>query len=199
VTAQIPDRVVYRSRVHSLVGARGGRLFSLAADAGVTEPVPLSTACWRGYQAAYVVHDGRLILAHVDLGLPTDPETGEALAPLIHGTPCRMTAEGEPTGHYRRIDQPVDFTGNLLIASGFIRELHVHMGFQPPFAYREVFELSFAGGRLVTTRDVSDIIAEVRRALDGPDRPRPDEDLAGWIARRFDLDFGWDLFSGPGE
>ena len=44
------------------------------------------------------------------------------------------------------------FTGKLRIARGFIDELHIHMGFPKPSAFKTVLDLTFEGGQLKETK-----------------------------------------------
>lgn len=84
------------------------------------------------------------------------------------------------------------FTGGLLLAQDFIRELYVHMGFHPPWKYRVVHELSFTDGRLTAERDRSAAMEEIRQRLVarplGPDGTDQAE-LHRWIEQCFDRSY----------
>jgi hypothetical protein len=66
--------------------------------------------------------------------------------------------------HYEGLDYPLDYTGSLLIADGFIQALYVHGGFHPAWKFERVLELVFDAGRFVEVVDRSERMAEVRRA-----------------------------------
>lgn len=63
---------------------------------------------------------------------------------------------------YDEIGLEIDFTGRILIAQDFIRELYVHAGFHPAWKFETVLELIFWKGRLLVTHDVSGRISSLR-------------------------------------
>jgi len=65
-------------------------------------------------------------------------------------------------GQYENINLPVTFSGILRLASGFVKNLYVHMGFQKPSSYETVVDLSFEAGQLYTIVDRSAEMARIR-------------------------------------
>jgi hypothetical protein len=138
-----------------------------------------------------------LTLDELSLGLGNEETatTREGQGPLLSGH--RPTYEPKSfTGHikYSSLAAPMPFSGGLLLADGFIRELYVHTGFHPAWKFREVHELLFEEGRLVREIDCSQALAQVRELLSrqplGPDASSTKEEISAWIAKTFSLDYG---------
>jgi hypothetical protein len=165
MTAQFSDNVRYLDRDLALSGVKGSELFEPKRHG--LEPQMQSTACWRGFVCTYAVSDGGLFLEELRIGL-SPPEEQEVQAgrgkPLFGQTPRYVDAWDEHIV-YERLHAPVAFSGGLLVAADFIRELYVHMGFHPAWKYREVHELLFEKGRLVEARDCSQAMHGVRERL----------------------------------
>lgn len=182
MTAQAPDLLTYDGIEYAIVGVGGSGLFD-PREHGL-QPIPLHTAAWRGFIARYRVHDGRLQLRELTVGLPLAPE--EAVPPLFGTTPERNGAEVI----YRLDDAPIAYSGTLLVGNGFIHELYVHMGFQAGWKYRRVLELTFEDGLLRRVDDLSERMAAMREEIATGKRPDPDAapDVGDWIARTFERD-----------
>lgn len=154
MTAQVSDRVRYRGEDHALAGHAGRGLFDPAAHG--LKPVMASTACWRGFQCTYLVEDGGpLLLDRLDV------RTVEP-APPVEGVAPQAVDDIMFSARYEGLNLPIQFTGGLVLGRDFLRELYVHAGFHPAWKYREVHELIFRDGVLVTADDRSDAVAEFR-------------------------------------
>jgi hypothetical protein len=193
VTAQVPDQVRWRDRSWTLAGIDGAGLFDPLAVG--LRPVMLHTACWRGFICSYAVVGDRLRLEALEVGL--DRETAalasEGRAPEIHGRqPTQQT--GGVAWRYEDLALAVPFTGRLLLADGFIRELYVHMGFQPAWKYETVHELEFDDGRLLLATDRSAEMAATRAEATAQGRPTAGGSGPGsiidWIKESFDRRYG---------
>ena len=64
-----------------------------------------------------------------------------------------------------RLNLPIEFTGELLVADKFIHELYVHMGFQSAWKFETVHELVISHGTLLDTKDISRQMAQVREQM----------------------------------
>ncbi len=181
MTAQINDTFSYRGEAHELVGIKGEGLFD-PAKLGIRCTM-MHTACWRGYIAAYAVEEEELRLASLEIQLADASD----VQPILGASPTRVTEYGRAT--YERIGVRLPFTGGILLAQDFIRELYVHMGFHPAWKYRVVHELTFEEGRLLRAADRSQSVADIRARLAarplGPDGTDPEE-LRRWIELTFD-------------
>jgi hypothetical protein len=85
--------------------------------------------------------------------------------------------------------EPIPFTGGMLIARGFHKELYVHMGFHPAWKYADVVEVEFEVGRVTSTTDRSEAMAQLRSRL-GPLRngygtTNSNTEIAAWVERAF--------------
>jgi len=67
----------------------------------------------------------------------------------------------------------IDFTGEILAADQFIRELYVHMGFHPAWKYETVYELVISHGTILDTKDVSEQMAQLREQMTRQPLDRP--------------------------
>ena len=95
--------------------------------------------------------------------------------------------------HYMNLNLQTNFTGKVLLAKDFIESMYVHMGFAPGYKYREVFELKFKHGHLVSTKDCTRKMSEYRKRKAGqPLGPGPSasrRERLEWVREAFDLDF----------
>jgi hypothetical protein len=192
MTAQINDVFRYRNQRYALAGISEGELF--VPSLLDLKPVGTCTACWRGYQAVFGLSGSRLVLdtLHVNLMKPGEDDAGEE-GPVINGV-----KPGGPQGkdwfnnHYEKLDYHLEYTGGLLLADGFIRELYVHMGFHPAWKYERVVELVFEAGTLKHEYDRSEQMAEIRRmyrdspARDASGGPPSEGEIARFVERAFD-------------
>jgi len=195
MTAQISDLFMYQDREYDLAGFSEHTPFS-PESLGLT-PVSYCTGCYRGYQAVFAVHEGRLVLKTLSVSLYTDgPYRPEPLVgPPIQGVePKRDDDVHYFNNTYENINLPLAYTGGVLIARSFINELYEHMGFHPPWKYRIVWELLFEGGRLLKARDCSLRMAEARKHfLSSRSEESENGDqtnaLYAWIEQSFDRSY----------
>lgn len=192
MTSQIPDVVVLEGVEHELVAVDGTGLFQ-PYDHGL-RPVGTSTANHRGYQARYAVRDARLLLdSVVDVGLEAARQ-GAPLDELPRIAGIAPTEDGWGLS-YLGLDLPVEFTGGLLVAEGFLPEHYVHMGFHPAWKYERVHELIVEDGQVLRQVDRSEQMAEIREDIVTGERADPDAtgDVVTWIRRTFERDYGRSL------
>ncbi len=161
MTAQINDRVFHRKVNFELAGTEGAVLFD-PLEHGLA-PEMRSTDCYRGYHVQYTIGEGELFLQRVIVGLPfADGQAVESGGgPVLFGRRPRRAAGGWGWV-FDGLRRPLRFTGSMLLCADFIEELYVHMGFQPPWKFRDVRELSFDGGRLTSEVDLSVEAREAR-------------------------------------
>ena len=180
MTAQINDWFLFQDQKFSLVGVKGGNLFHPAAYG--MQPLPRMTSCWRGFVCTYKTLDNALLLDTLQINLGQE-------GPLINHLQPVFSTTSTFDNIYPDLNLHIDFTGGMLVASGFIQALYVHMGFHPAWKYETVFELTFSQGSLLETKDVSERMAELRKEMaqkplqPGPDTPR--KKLEDWIASTF--------------
>ena len=138
----------------------------------------------------YSVDRQKLLLDQLSICL-NDP------APILFGVHPK-TEEGEIRLFdfvYEALRHPVAYTGGLLLARDFIKELYVHMGFHPAWKYRNVHELVFRDGELVEQTDRSDQIGELRQEIANwplePGKEAKKEQIESWIKKCFSQDYRW--------
>ncbi|MBQ2788047.1 MAG: hypothetical protein IJE97_00305, partial [Thermoguttaceae bacterium] len=105
---------------------------------------------------------------------------------------------------YKNVALLLGFTGSILIGADFDDAYYVHMGYQDPIGYNELWELEFKNGALQKAVDRSNAAAKVRksrngRGLDILERAQGDgiKAVADAIDDSFDLasDSKWDFWS----
>lgn len=184
MTAQVNDLVAYEGADWTLAGVSGGELFD-PTHHGLRVRAA-STACWRGFVCRYRIERGALFLEDLDVAVD-----GEA-RPLFEAAPQEPKLPFGFTAGYRNIGYPFAFSGGLLLARGFLRELYVHMGFHPAWKYEHVLEVEREAGQVLKIEDRSEAMAELRSRLVGKDRPAVGSsmrEIEAWVARAFSRNY----------
>ena len=194
MTAQAPDRFTYRHKEYSLAGINGTGLFN--PDEHEMKLRSPNTACWRGFEAHYAIRDEQLRM----IGLKICAHDMDTLPLLLYGSPLQLFSDAQQQvdheffdGMYQDCPDAVPFTGGILLGSGFIQELYVHMGYHPAWKFHEVHELVFQKGSLVKETNCSEQMEEFRQRFNPEHQSIEDaEEIKAWIARCFDLGYeGW--------
>ncbi len=196
MTAQINDTFRYQDREYAIAGISEGELF----DPSLLDLKPAGTcsACWRGYQAVFALSDTRLVLDALHVNL-LKPEEGflRAEGPTINGVKPREPKDEHDwfNNNYEGLNYHLEYTGGLLLADGFIRELYVHMGFHPAWKYENVIELIFDSGILKQEFDRSERMAEIRqrfvelRKKDRSEGTLSEDGIKRFIEKAFDRSY----------
>ena len=193
MTAQINDTFRYHGREYDVAGISEGELF----DPALLDLKPAGTcsACWRGYQAVFGLVGTRLVLDALHVNLLSPGQGNERReGSEINGVKPAGPREKHDwfNNHYEGIGYHLEYSGGLLLADGFIRELYVHMGFHPAWKYESVVELVFESGVLKREFDRSERMAEVRaRVADssgagGTGQMPSRDEIAEFVERAFD-------------
>jgi hypothetical protein len=189
VTAQIADRLAWSGVTYEIATIAGGPLFEPGAHAIRTSSS--FAACTRGYQALYGVRKNKLVVTELLLHLDPDAlaRSSQRFPPLFGVTPS-STFPGRAV--YANLDLATPCTGGLLVGAELIRGLAIPRGLQPAWKYARVREFTFRAGTLVSERDLSPLMAEVRRRL-GLDHlpPSGGADLETMPADRVDPVVAW--------
>ena len=140
----------------------------------------ISTACYRGFYATYVLKQQGLFLRELTLRA----KNGIYL-PIGNILPDEQDYQAT----YRRMNEPVSFTGKLRLARDFIDDLYVHMGYQKSTSFKTVLDITLDRGKVVEVGDRSLEVAQKRAAdpYQGLRRTMP------WDYEAFDLRMGDDL------
>ena len=191
MTTQFQDEVHFRAVRYAITAIDGDGLFE-PNDHGL-HPRALSSACWRGYICSYRVDGGALHLTHLEIGLPSGEDP--AAARIFGCAPAPRPANAwHPDATHFELAAAVDFTGRLLLGAGHVRGAYLNMGFHPAWLYKDVHELAFDHGQLLTSTDHSTTVAELRGTLDDQaTRPHADESTSSWVERTFSRAFTYSL------
>ena len=195
MTAQISDFFLYRQNKFDIAGISEGELFDIATLD--LQPQCSSTACWRGYQAIFGLDESQLVLDTLRVSLYTILDNKgwrSDVGPIINGSsPSHDRDDDSFNNHYDKLKYPLTYSGGLLIARDLIYGLHVHMGFDSPWKYRTVVELTFEEGVLKHEFDRSQKMAEFREQA-GNRRRRDREPLGPEVSDEQLLQFIRDAF-----
>jgi hypothetical protein len=155
MTAQIHDSILLDDRKISIVGVNGEDLFK-PADFNL-QPHMSVTSCWRGFVCEYKIEANKLFLNTLQINLHEQGPLINNIAPVV----SKATFDNV----YNHLSLPIDFTGELLAGDQFIRELYVHMGFQPAWKFEIVHRLTISHGSVLDQKDVSQEMKQVREAM----------------------------------
>lgn len=187
MTAQGREHLFYKEQRFIIADVTGDGLFD-PKNVGLKVTSP-HTACWKGYHCEYAVVDDTLLLTELNVGLrPKDKamaQRGEG--PLVFEKTPKMTFFGEFA--YIDLKEPVQFTGLITIALDVI-ELFSDCGTCPAYAFRDVHQLVFDKGKLLSDTDISVAMAQHRedlakRQLEGKAKTNG---IIDWIRRAFARD-----------
>ena len=129
------------------------------------KPVEFSTACWRGFILTFSVKNDKLVIDKIHTNNGND-ETQKI--PKINGImPKITTPKGLVEGYteyrilnYTNLNMFVNYTGSIIIASGFIGEYasgpYAFLEISP-FCYKNIVKLEFNDGELANFNDLSKI------------------------------------------
>lgn len=188
MTAQIPDTLLLQDQQLSIVGANGNSLFD-PYDLSLL-PVSRITSCWRGYVCEYKLLYNKFLLNKLQINLDGEGPSINDVKPVFS-----VEKRDVFNNTYHQLKLPVDFTGGLLAAGEFIRDLYVHMGFHPAWKYKTVFELILSHGYVIETRDVSRRMEEIRNEMvKSPLQPGVNaskEQIEEWVASTFKLNYNF--------
>lgn len=192
MTMQANDRFVYDDKSYSISAIQFPKLFFDIHKIGIY-PGATSSACWRGYVATFCLHENFLVLKALD----TNNNNGRSVPVAINGIMPKVVKEdglidkykNSREWHYCDVNLKIPYSGNILITDDFIHARYVHMGFQSPISYRKVIELSFNDGELVDTKDISDLVAQIRETHPLESREAQVARLPVWIDECFDLSY----------
>jgi hypothetical protein len=155
MTAQMHDSILLNDQKFSIVGVNGRELFNPVGFG--LRPFSTATSCWRGYMCEYKTDFDQLLLNTLQVN-------HEQQGPAIQGV-APSFGKGMFNNVYNHLSLPIDFSGEILAGEKFIRELYVHMGFQPAWKYETVYELVVSHGVILETKDVSKPMAGLRQQM----------------------------------
>ena len=181
MTAQITDRFEYKGKEYSLAALSAPIPFA-PCQYGL-EPHGYSTACYRGFWCEYKIAKGVLALDNFHM------YNDEGRYPEFNGVSVSEPKNDWLGLHfYKGVNLLIPYSGKMLLGREFLEEYYIHMGYQRPYAYKELIELEFDAGKLQRTTDCSKIAARLRgEGAYEADRFNPD--IARYVNDSFSLDY----------
>jgi hypothetical protein len=168
MTDQMPDRLLHHGILYSLVAVENQWLFyPYANDLALKD---IGEYGYRGYFYNYVIRGGKLFMAEMRVfpGGPRHPERHAVAHPSL-----ALVSD---------LSMPIPYSGRILLADQLLADYAWGAGMEPPFAYGDVLEIVFDGGRVVRETDYSARLEQVRIALNrGYDKATE----FGWMAKSF--------------
>ncbi len=155
MTAQMHDSILLDDRKFSIVGLNGEDLFKPAEFN--LQPRMSITSCWRGYVCEYKIESNKLFLNILQINLHEQGPLINKVEPIF----SKATFDNV----YNHLNLPIDFTGEIIAGDRFLRELYVHMGFQPAWKYETVHQLTISHGSVLAEKDISQEMRQVREAM----------------------------------
>jgi uracil-DNA glycosylase len=164
------------------------------------KPTEFSTACWRGYIATYAIYRNNLVLKNLYTNNGSNLKNE---APKLNNKLPEISIDEEWVSEetrknrrefkYRNVNLPVLYTGSIIITKDFIWDRYIHMGFQSPFSYEIVIQLTFKDGKIISSKNLSDIAKSIREKKMKPPEINDDENyisnLLNWINDCFNISF----------
>lgn len=185
MSAQIGDEFKFDGNDYTIVAKSAPIMFN-PRDYGIT-PKSRCTACWSGYWCVYNIKQDGIYLEDLYinssdnnypeiLGVKPEPEkeqTVKITSDVTSAEKKRLTKIIKEInrpyfGHhlYKGINIKMPYTGKILVGNGFISNYYIHMGYQRPWAYKNLIELVFVDGELVEKNDQSEIAKYLRGKIE---------------------------------
>jgi hypothetical protein len=149
MTGQMHDNIKYKGQDYNLINSSEEIDFDPEAY-GVKAEAP-HTALWRGYQCEYIIKDDSLCIKDLYV-YNHDNEY-----PPINGV-----SSTENSGWYYDVNIVLDYRGKIVCGSGFSGEFYIHMGFQLPWAYDRMIEITFDKGLKIKEQNYSELARKLR-------------------------------------
>lgn len=182
MTAQVSETLTYDGNRYCLIDTNGGLMFDPRRYG--LEPIPISTACYRGFVGEYAIRDGELMVDRLEIscGDPDPKIRWPATKPLpvFHGRSPKDHYEEYSVcdGLYEDLALAVRYTGRFLISRNRNGSHCARFaGYARAWDYDTSLLVTVADGSVTTVCDVSDKIATfASRYLD--------EGYLGWEQRQ---------------
>ena len=177
MTGQVPDIVIYDRNSFALLGVDGKNLFT-PSDVGIKRTPLVNTACSRGYMRFFRIEGKELFLDKISLN--TDKIV------KINGVQSNNLEEGMKVRFYNNLNFKMNYSGRLLLAKDFLDEFYIHMGFQKPYAFQTVLEVSFENGNIIRIVDLSDEMKKIRK-MESIEQHLLPEDIWFWVKEKIKM------------
>ena len=155
MTAQIHNVFLYNDQRYSIIAQQN--VLDFKPEAYGISPDTGCSMCWRGYYCKFGIIDNQLVIMDWNLMVKdtVDP-------PIVENTKAHISY-GKL--QYIAMNFPMDYSGGIVIGTGFIDKYYIHMGYQQVYAYEKVLELIFEKGQLMEAIDHSDRVEQIRLTI----------------------------------
>jgi hypothetical protein len=158
---QVDDKFVFRRGEYGVAAIEFPENFINISSLLGFYPTSFDSACWRGYIATYSVYKKYLVLK--DLYTNNGNDLKNEAQKLNNKLP-KISSNGGWGREliYENINLIIPYTGSVLISKDFIWEEFVNPGCQFNCNYKVVIQLSFNNGKYIMSKDLSDIVKQLR-------------------------------------
>jgi hypothetical protein len=197
MTTQISDTFRHRKMAYVIAAQSANEKLFNPTTLGL-KPQTASTSCWCGYYLVYSVHQNHLVVANLYVNLfETGGRYVRVQGPKINNvTPTISKSKNSDfNNRYNRLNYRLEYTGGLLLACDFIKELRDEVGSLSPWRFKTVIELVFTKGELIKEIDRSEKIAELREMIlkehhsNDSDYLPTSPEVSSFIDKTFDLKY----------
>ena len=164
----VNDKFVFRRGEYDVADIEFPENFIGISSLGL-KPSPFDSACLSGYIATYSVYKKYLVLKDLYTNngrdLKNEPPKINNKLPKISINDAPVSEETKTNWReftYENINLIIPYTGSILIVKDFIWEEFVHPGCQFNCNYKVVIQLSFNNGKYIMSKDLSDIVKQLR-------------------------------------
>jgi len=182
MTAQIQNSISFDDKKYSIIALQNEldfepTTYGIDVDTGCS-------MCWRGYYCIFGIEKEQLVLKNWHILSKSKDEP-----PIIEKV---QAVRKNGMWYYTEMNYQMQYSGGMVIGTGFIEKYYIHMGYQKVYAYETVIELIFENGKLVEKIDHSEMFENVRNTIDVQHRELKDhifENIGKMFSLRYEDKF----------
>jgi len=189
LTAQFPNTVILKEEKFSIAGFTNEGLIS--PEIFGIKPIVSSTACWRGFITIYKIDDESDFILDELLVKTEGTDKPVEINGVSPKSPINKFEKRSFNRHYEQLNLKVNYSGFILIATNFIRELYIHMGFHKAWKYETVYEIEIDKGKVKSITDLSEKMSKIRYAFKEQkenkekNNSRTKDEISKWVEESF--------------
>ncbi|GEM48114.1 hypothetical protein [Deinococcus cellulosilyticus] len=185
MTSQVPDVFIFENQKWTIQGVENPPLLP---DGLVDDLKTYGCSAWtRGYLTTFGLQGDQLIFDGLEADL-------FSMDQVLLGHLPKPSSQPHLIGHvYENLSHPLTYSGGLLICQESIAGLSVNSGFQRPWKFRKVMELTLASGILTDIRNVSSKMESIRDEYAAGGNPTgkyvSGSDISAWLEAVWSLKY----------
>jgi hypothetical protein len=186
LTAQFPNTVILEKKKFTIAGFTNSGLITPKMFG--LKPIVSSTACWRGFITTYKIDDESNFILEELLVKTEKKDEAIEINGIQSKSPTNKFDKMSFNRFYEKINLKVNYSGFILIATNFIKELYVHMGFHQAWKYETVFEIEVDKGKVISIVDLSEKISKIRKSIKEQKEkktPPTKDEISKWVEDSF--------------